>query len=125
MPTTRSRKCRRICAYLLVAAALGASATALVHPGRQASAATTDQASPVLVIERDGLRYEYHVPTGGEFLFDPVADPRGLTNLARDHETTLALCRTDLAKLQGVSDLSELGAEYAEMNRRLRSLGYF
>jgi len=112
---------------LLVTAAVGASVAALVQPHRLAAASTADASDaqpPVLVFEQGGLRYEYHLPTGGECLFDAARDPRGLVNLLRDHEETAARCRAALVKLHGVSKLSDLGARYADTVRRLRSLGY-
>ena len=127
MPTTRSRKYRRNLALLLLAAAAAVGGVAF-GTTRHAVAATSNVAAAapsVVSCERDGMRYEFHVPTGGERLTDPANDPNGLVNLVRDRPDVAAACRRDLAKRLGVSDISELRAEYADTVRRLHTLGYF
>ncbi len=124
MPMTLATKCRRGFALLLVAAALGIGGAAFARS--TAVPAVTDPSMPsVLTCERDGLRYEYHVPTGGETLYDAERDPRGLVNLLRGREETAAACRRDLASRFGVADVSELRAGYSDTIRRLHTLGYF
>jgi len=78
----------------------------------------------VLEIEQDGLRYVFHVPTGGEALFHLATDPDALSNLAEKRpEDTLRL-RGILAGKYGVKDLDALRGEYQESIDALRRLGY-
>jgi hypothetical protein len=125
MPTMLSRKCRRNLALLLVAACAVAGGAVLHAAPAVAKVAEAGEAPAVLTCDRDGLRYEYHVPTGGECLHDLARDPQGLVNLLHDHEDVAAACRVDLAGRLGVADLSDLRAGYAEQIRRLHAVGYF
>jgi len=127
MPSSSARKCRRNFAFLIVGAAavLAAAAFALPRPSALAANRSVDATLPVLAAERDGLRYEYHLPTGREALFDVKNDPRELVNVLHDHEALAGALRAELAARHGVADLADLRAPYDESVRRLRSLGYF
>ena len=122
MPTKPSLKSRRSLAFLLVAAA-GVGLAAAFHASRDDAAANTTVAE-VLVHEADGLRYEYHVPTGRESLYDARQDPRGLVNVLRAHPDKAANCRRAIEKKLGVPSLDALRARYEENARRLHALGY-
>jgi hypothetical protein len=125
MPMTLSKKCRRNLALLLVAASAVAGGFVFHATPAVAKAANADTAPAVVTCDRDGLRYEYHVPTGGETLHDLARDPRGLVNVLHDHEDVAAACRVDLARRLGVSSLADLRAGYADTIRRLHAVGYF
>jgi hypothetical protein len=126
MPVGLSKKCRRNLALLLIAAAGGAALGASRHAAAPVDdRVATDAAASVVSCDRDGLRYEYHVPTGGESLHDAKNDPDGLVNVIRDHEDIAAACRLELEGRFGVSALSDLRAGYADTIRRLHAVGYF
>jgi hypothetical protein len=125
MTTSLAKKCRRGFALLLVATAAAAGGVAFARSSGAAATTVASAVPAVISCERDGLRYEYHVPTGGETLYDAERDPRGLVNVLRGHEETAAACRRDLAARFGVADVTDLRAGYADTIRRLRTLGYF
>ena len=117
-PAGTSRK--TIAAVLIVGAALGAG-----YLGWRATRAPEQASIPsVLVHEHAGFRYEYHVPTGRESLYDAARDPRGLTNLIEQHRDVAATCRRALEQENHVGTLDELRARYEAEIRRLRALGY-
>jgi hypothetical protein len=82
-----------------------------------------------LRIEKDGLRYTYHVPTGHEALFDLSADPKMLKNLAAERPDDARRLRAQLEesvrRTAGVKSLEDLRAAQREVIDRLRRLGYF
>jgi hypothetical protein len=126
MPMTLSKKCRRNLALLLVAASVAVGGMAIRFADSAAQPVEDDGAPPSVVsCVVDGLRYEYHVPTGGESLHEIARDPNGLVNVLHDHEDVAAVCRRDLAARYGVSRLSDLRAGYADTIRRLHAVGYF
>ncbi len=124
MPVGLPQKCRRNLALLLIAAAVGAAFGASRHAA-EIDDDRVETAAAVVCCDRDGLRYEYHVPTGGESLHDAKNDPDGLVNVIRDHEDVAAACRLELEGRLGVAALSDLRAGYADTIRRLRAVGYF
>jgi hypothetical protein len=78
----------------------------------------------LLSFDRDGFRYEYHVPSGREWLYMPAHDASGLTNVIGEHEEVAVVCRRALGARYGVSDLGVLRARWSETIRRLQALGY-
>ncbi len=77
-----------------------------------------------MVIESDGFRYEYHVPTGAEALYEVAGDPRCLKDvLAANRERGTSL-RRELERRVGVGDLGDLRCRYEDTIRRLHALGY-
>jgi hypothetical protein len=106
---------------LLIVAALGAGAFAALRSRRTTE---TGPGAALLVHVHAGLRYEYHVPTGREGLYDAARDPRGLSNVIDKHRDVAAICRRALEEEQKVESLDVLRERYAEEIRRLRALGY-
>ena len=82
-----------------------------------------------LRIDRGGLRFTYHVPTGHEALFDVASDPKMLKNLAAERPDDARRLRAELEEnvrsKAGVKSLEELRAAQREVIERLRRLGYF
>jgi hypothetical protein len=107
---------------LVVGIGITVAAATTMH----ASADRADTLQPPVVSWDDdgGYRYEYHIPTGTEFLYDVNADPRGLVNLIAREGTRAARCRHSLETKLSVQNLEELRAPYAEKIKRLRALGY-
>lgn len=121
MPIAAPQKYRLIAAVVLIAATAAVSVR-LIASG----SASADDAVPssVLVGDADGFRYEYHIPTGREGLYDADADPRRLVNVLPRHTETAAKCRRALEEKLQVPSLESLRARYADEIRRLHALGY-
>jgi hypothetical protein len=118
MSTSPFTKCRLGLAFALLVSGL-VGGVLFARPD-ESSAACID----VLTTELDGFRYEYHVPTGRECLYDADRDPRGLVNLLPDHEDAAAKCRRELLAKLHVADLELLRARHADATRQLAALGY-
>ena len=117
-PTARRRN---VIGALVLLAALGGGG----YAAWRATRAPQEVAPPSLLVhEHAGFRYEYHVPTGRESLYDAARDPRGLTNLIAQHRDVAAICRQALEHENHVASLDELRARYDAEMRRLRALGY-
>jgi hypothetical protein len=86
--------------------------------------ATASEPLPLLVETVGDYRYEFHVPTGREFLYDARSDERGLVNLIDDHADEAAACRRALETRLGPGALDAMRARYSDTIRRLRALGY-
>jgi len=121
VPAPAGTSRRAIAAVLVVAAALTAGFVAW-RATREPAAVSIQS---VLTHEHEGFRYEYHVPTGRESLYDAARDPRGLNNLIEQHRDVAAICRRELERENQVGTLDELRARYEAEIRRLRALGYF
>jgi hypothetical protein len=102
--TTITQKCVLGLALLMTAAvgAVSCQAPAPVQPAAEPL--------PVLVENLGDYRYEYHVPTGREFLFDATNDRRGLVNLMPGHEREAAACRQALETRLGPGGLEAMRA---------------
>src|SRR2546428_313603 len=110
----------RIAAALaILAAAAGAALAVWRDSAREARPMPT-----VLVEEQAGFRYEYHVPSGGETLYDLARDPDRLVNVMSAYPEQAAACRRELTRRLGVADLEELRRPHAETIRKRRALGY-
>lgn len=120
MPARMSGKRKTIAALLLVAAA-GAGAFFVWRSRRAPSIPANDA---LLVHEYGGFRYEYHVPTGREGLYDAAHDLRGLSNVIEQHRDVATICRHSIEQEKQVESLDILRDRYAEEIRRLRALGY-
>jgi hypothetical protein len=121
MSSSLFRKCRRGLALLLVAATGLACVFAFGRTGAESGAAAD---LDLLSMDLDGFRYEYHVPTGREGLYDDQRDPHELVNVLPEHEATAAACRRALVQKLNVTSLESLRARHADATRQLASLGY-
>ena len=120
MPAPMSGRRKAIGALLLLAA-LGAGVFAFWRARRDRATVP----NPALLVHvHEGFRYEYHVPTGREGLYDAALDPRGIRNVLAEHREVAAICRHVLEQEQQVESLDVLRERYAEEIRRLRALGY-
>jgi len=120
VPTRISRR-RKLIGAAVIVAALGAGAFAA---WRSHGAKETPPPAALLVHEHGGFRYEFHVPTRREGLYDAARDPRGLSNLIEQHRDVAAICRRALEEEQHVESLGVLSDRYAKEMERLRALGY-
>lgn len=103
-----------------VLAIAAAGAAFLVLRSRSERAETPP---PVLAIERDGLRWTYHLPSGTEALFDTAADPRCLENLADRRPDDARRLREEVERREE-APVERLREHYREQVARLRALGY-
>jgi len=110
-----------IAAGLLVAAVVAVA----VAVARRGGGDGPDPRVPpsLLEIERDGLRWTYHLPSGTEALFDLTTDPRCLRNLAPERAADADRLRKEAERREGES-VERLREHYREQIERLRSLGY-
>lgn len=92
--------------------------------GRDAPATVSEPIPGLLVCTMDGIRYEYHVPSGREGMYDDAGDPRGLRNVLHRHEALAQSFRAVVAEHYGTDELQEIRAQLADDVRRLRALGY-
>jgi hypothetical protein len=121
MTTPHPKKYRRNLALLATVAALGLFAAGLA----QARQLPADEDPPaVLTCRLDGYRYEYHVPTGTESLYEDRADAPRFVNLLAEHRATADACRHELEVRYRVAGLDLLRARYGDTIRRLHSMGY-
>jgi len=112
----------------LVLALVTTGAVLWIGPGAEKEANGRTEPLPaiptVLTYQSDGLRYTYHVVTGGEALFDVVADPGFLENLlpTRTHDAwrLRRLLEIDL----GVDSLDDLREAHRAKIDELEALGY-
>jgi hypothetical protein len=107
-------------ALCLIALAAG---TVVVAAGCR-DVAACDAPPSVVSLEADGFRYEYHVPTATEAIYDLRADPQRIRNVAEENAARARRMRRALETRLEVASLEELRGEYADTIRRLRSLGY-
>ena len=117
MTPTADRRRTWIAAAIL---AVAAAAVAVVVSRRN------DEHAPppsLLEVERDGLRWTYHLPSGTEALFDVAKDPRCLENLAPSRRADCERLRKEVEDREGKS-VERLRESYREQIERLRSLGY-
>lgn len=118
---TPERRRTWIAGALLVAAVV---AVAIVVARREGGDDPEPRAPPSLLeIERDGLRWTYHLPSGTEALFDLATDPRCLRNLAPERGADCERLRKEAERREGGS-VESLREHYREQIERLRSLGY-
>ena len=120
--TTRTVKHRRQFVLLGICAAIAVAVFAAVPRAEPAEGDPCEQA--VVALEKDGVRYEFHVLTGTESLLDVRDDPDSLVNVLRGRESEAASLRRELEGKLGVSTLESLRARHAEAIRRLQALGY-
>ncbi len=78
----------------------------------------------VLTYQSDGLRYTFHVVTGGEALFDVVADPGYLENLVPTRTHDARRLRRLLEIDLGVDSLDDLREAHRGKIEELEALGY-
>lgn len=78
----------------------------------------------VLTLEARGYTYTYHVPTGGEALFDTDSDPGQLHNVLASHPGEASRMRRAIEQRLHVQSLEALRSRCADTVGRLRSLGY-
>src|SRR5438128_1031949 len=117
----------RIALAVLILSGTGALvASRLGSDPRNTETAAASEAGDVLSCERDGFRYEFHLPTGREALYRLDAGTPGgsLDNVIAQHAPTAAACRDRLQQELGVRDLEDLRVRYADAIRRLHALGY-
>ena len=105
--------------FLLVVIAVVVAACASAM--RRADTAPEASAG-VFRYDADGMRYEYHAPTGVESLFDLRGDPEA--DVIADHRGVAREYRKRLEERLGVADLDVLRERHAETIRRLHALGY-
>lgn len=113
---------RRWAALLGVCAVV--AAVAWMQLARAPRGASDPPEQAVVTFERHGLRYEFHVLTGREGLYDAKADPHGLVNLLQGREVEAASLRRDLEAQLDVPDLESLRVRMQDKIRRLHALGY-
>lgn len=80
--------------------------------------------TPVLAIQADGLRYEFHTLTGTESLWDIHLAPDARRNLLRDRPADAERLRRRMLDELGVDRLETLRASQSGTVERLRALGY-
>jgi hypothetical protein len=121
-PTEPKRRSMAAAILVLVAVAGGAAWLALGGGAKHVD----DPAPPpsFVTMDRDGFRYEYHLVTGRETLFELHDGKPKFVNVIDEHKDVAASCRAELEKKLGQS-LDSARGRYDETIRRLRALGYF
>ena len=69
---------------------------------------------PVVEVERDGLRFAYHIPTGQASLFDVANDPHFLRNLIDDRPDDARRLQAEILRDFGVESLEDLREHYRD-----------
>ena len=79
----------------------------------------------VYKLEKDGLRFTYHVISGTRGLFDLANDPKCLRNLAPERPADAQRLEDALERKLGVRDLAETREASRDAIERWHQLGYF
>lgn len=116
------QECGRRRIFGAVAVVIIASALSVLVALPSAEAFTDD--GSLLTLEAHGYRYTYHIPTGGEGLFDRNSDPADLHNLLADRPAEAGRMRREIERRLHVRSLESLRARCADSVERLRTLGY-
>lgn len=121
--TAPAQKWRVHLALLVIALGIGAL-IACAARGTPPVRVAGESRIPVVTLESEGFRYEFHVPTGTECLFDVNVDPRHRVNVISSNKDRARVQRVALEAKLGVQSLEDLRAPYADEIRRLEALGY-
>jgi hypothetical protein len=122
MASAPSQKPRLIAALVLLVAA--AACVIFIPKWRTAEPARPEK--NVLVYETPKYRYEFHLVTGGEALFEKCEGPRALVDVSKEVPEATRECRRALEKELDVPDLEKLrkADEDEEIRAKLKALGY-
>ena len=112
---------RRLAAALLLVGCAAAVAVAAAFAPHRARVARD---APIVLIERDGWRYEFHAITGDESLFHLTDEARTRQDLLEVEPETARKLREELLRVLGFASLDELREPYRDAIDRLRGLGY-
>ena len=121
-PPDPAERRRTWIAGALLVLAVGWIAFAVARRGTVESV-PTGAPPAILEIEREGLRWTYHLPSGTEALFDLAKDPRCLDNLAQERRPDCERLRREVEEREG-AEIEALREHYRAQIDRMRSLGY-